>query len=174
MSRYTMSFVTPCPPQQVNDCFSSYLISEGFEIKTENGENYWKKGVGLLVAPQCIKLNYQNNVYIIEAWIKFALLPGVYVGEMGLDGFFGCIPKSMLKSKVEHILMMLQAQPLQQNQEIIYYNPNIPPQAIPYGNLNMPPQAMPYGNPHMPPQVQNNQAIQNQNYQPVNPHNQGR
>ncbi len=187
MSRYTISFVTPCPPQQVNDYFASYLTSEGFEMKSENGENYWKKGMGLLTGPQFIKLNYQNNVFVMEAWIKFALLPGVYIGEMGIDGFFGCIPKSMLKTRVEHILAMLQAQPMPygnpnmppQAQPMSYGNPNVPPQVqpMPYGNLNMPPQVqpMPYGNPNVPPQVQNSQATQqNQNYQPVNQYNQVR
>lgn len=171
MSRYTLSFVSPYTPQQVNDCFASYLINEGFEPKIDKGENIWKKGVGLLTAPQYVKLTYHNNVYIIEAWLKFALLPGVYFGEMGLDGFVGCIPKSMLRSRVDYILMMLQAQTItiQQMQD----NPNIPQQM--QFNYNANPnvssqlQSKPYGNTY-----NIKQQIQNTNNQPYTPYNQGR
>lgn len=36
----------------------------------------------------------------VEAWIKWALLPFVFVGEMDLKGCFGFIPKKFLKDKV--------------------------------------------------------------------------
>lgn len=172
MSRYTLSFVSPYTPQQVNGRFASYLINEGFELKTDKGENIWKKGVGLLTAPQYVKLTYHNNVYIIEAWLKFALLPGVYIGEMGLDGFVGCIPKSMLKSRVDYILMMLQAQTIQ--------HPNIPQQIqINYNanpNVSSQIQGNPYSNPYnITQQVQSSTpVIQNANNQPAIPYNQGR
>ncbi len=160
-------FTTAYPPQQVNNIFASYLTSEGFEPKTIDGENIWKKGVGLLTAPQCIKLSYQNNVYILEAWLKFAILPGVYVSEMDLDGFIGCIPKSILKSKVDYILMKLQArfiQPAVKMQGMYYNNPNIPPQAQgnPYANQSVPQaQGNPYANQSVPQAQGNPYANQN-------------
>jgi hypothetical protein len=39
----------------------------------------------------------------LEAWLKFPILPGVYVGEFGIDGLFGVIPKRQLKVRVEAI-----------------------------------------------------------------------
>ena len=60
MSRYTQWFVSPLPPQQVNNIFTNYLTQEGFEPKNENDGVVWKKGMGLLTAPQYIKLTMQN------------------------------------------------------------------------------------------------------------------
>lgn len=113
MARYSMLFGTPFNPQQVQDFFVSYMKKEGFEYYTKKGENCWKKGMGLMTAPQYIKLTpYDNNgTYVLEAWLKFALLPGVYVGEMGIKGFLGAIPKSFLKTRVDQILAGLQACP---------------------------------------------------------------
>lgn len=69
-----------------------------------------KKGVGLLTAPQFLKLSVNNDgSYVLEAWIKFAILPGVYVGEMGTKGFVGALPKQLLKERVDKTLMAMQA-----------------------------------------------------------------
>ena len=113
MARYSMRFGTPMNPQQVQNYFESYLKSEGFEPYNNNGEICWKKGMGLLTAPQYLKLTpYDNNgTYVLEAWLKFALLPGVYVGEMGITGFVACVPKSLLKTRVDAVLKGLQACP---------------------------------------------------------------
>ncbi len=160
MPRYSQSFFSPFTPQQVNDSFASFLTSEGFKLVTKKGESYWKKGVGLLTAPQFLKLSYNNGAYVLEAWIKIALLPGVYLGEMPLDkGFAGAIPKSMLQSKVDRIFAMLQAQFIQGSGYSVAPStpqpqgyPNIQGYA-PQGNPNiaqsqsyMPPQ----GNPNIP------------------------
>ena len=200
MSRYAISFLSPYSPQQVNNCFLSYMNSEGFKITTKKGESFWKKGVGLLTAPQCIKLTQQNNVYTLEAWLPFAVLPGVYVGEMGIDGFVGCLPKSFLEARVKQLLTNLLAQPIQSTQGMPYRNPNVPqpqgnyygnpnvpqPQGNYYGNPNVPqpqgsyysnpniPQGNPYGTPNIPQQMQHTPVVQNINNQPVNQYNQGR
>ena len=42
---------------------------------------------------------YANDIAISG----FAILPGWYVGEMGLDGAFAIIPKRKLKKRVEAI-----------------------------------------------------------------------
>ncbi len=109
MSRYNMPFVTPYTPDQVYNFFNSYMQQEGFTYVTKKGESYWKKGSGLMTAPQFIRIIPNNESYILEAWIKFALLPGVYIGEMGTKGFVGAVPKSMLKSRIDKILSGLQA-----------------------------------------------------------------
>lgn len=169
MSRYIQRFTSHLHEQQVNNCITTYLTSEGFELKTENGEYLWKKGVGLLTAPQYIKLSCHNGVYVAEAWLKFAILPGVYVGEMGLSGFFGCIPKSMLKSRVDTLLRMLQARLIPSSPHFnginqiqgnnAYANPNMPQQVQGNG----------YTNPNMPHQVQGNPySKENIQTQPMN------
>ena len=110
MARYVQQFRTNFAPAQVSEFMNSFMRNEGFSYINYNGEYVWKKGVGLLTAPQYIKLSQTNNGYVIEAWIKVALLPGVYVGEMGIDGGFGAIPKKLLKDKVNAIFGYLQAQ----------------------------------------------------------------
>ena len=121
MSRFVQPFTSPYNPQQVMNCFNSYVQREGFEYVTKNGESYWKKGVGLLIAPQYLKLTQTNGGYVLEAWLKFALFPGVYVGEMGINGFFAAVPKTLLKDRVDSLLKALHAY-------IYTPNANIPPQ----------------------------------------------
>ena len=48
----------------------------------------------------------------VEAFIRWTILPGVYVGKMALDnGSVGAIPKSMLMDKVNTLLRLL-SQPM--------------------------------------------------------------
>lgn len=110
MGRYIQYFTTPFTQQQVAEGFSSFLTNEGFTLTNVKGERVWKKGMGLLTAPQYLKLSDVGGTYVLEAWIKFALLPGVYVGEMGINGAFGAIPKKLLKDRVNSVFQGLQAQ----------------------------------------------------------------
>lgn len=110
MSRYYNEIQTPYNVQQVSDITSRYLVSEGYKLVDYNGEQVWKKGNGWMTAPSYIKISYINNKVQIEAWIKIALLPFVFVGEMGLNGFFGAIPKGVLKSRVETVIQLLSYQ----------------------------------------------------------------
>ncbi len=115
MSRYKQYFYTQYNPQQVNDFINQYMSKEGFYVYNNNGETCWKKGVGMMTAPQFLKIYQENGAYVLEAWIKYPLFPGVYVGEMGITGFFAALPKSMLKTRVDIILRDLQAQLLQKS-----------------------------------------------------------
>ncbi len=110
MGRYVQYFTTPFTQQQVAEGFSHFMTSEGFTLTNVKGEQVWKKGMGLLTAPQYLKLSDLGGTYVLEAWIKFALLPGVYVGEMGINGAFGAIPKKLLKDRVNSVFQGLQAQ----------------------------------------------------------------
>ena len=110
MSRHIVKFVSPLETQQVFDSFLQYWRNEGFEACVQDGEECMKKGVGLATAPQFVKINSINGVYVLQAWIKFPILPGIFLGEMDLDGFFGSIPKGMLKSRVNYFFTLVQAQ----------------------------------------------------------------
>lgn len=123
MARYAQRFASPLSAQQVCDTVSSYLQSENFEYINLNGEGVWKKGHGVMTAPQYIKLIVLNDgTYVVEAWLKNAILPGVYVGEMGLNGFYAAVPKGFLKARVDNIFKNVNAQMLQLPQQM-------PPQA---------------------------------------------
>jgi hypothetical protein len=63
--------------------------------------------MGLMLGPQFVRYESHPGQLVLEAWIKFALLPGVYFGEMGIDGMFAFIPKKLLKSRVIEIERMV-------------------------------------------------------------------
>lgn len=107
MSRYFTEIQTPFTMEQAGDIASKFLISEGFKLVDYNNEKVWQKGDGWMTGPSFIKLNYADNKIKIEAWIKFAVLPFVFVGEMGLDGFFAAIPKSTLSGRVTTLIRLL-------------------------------------------------------------------
>lgn len=103
MSRYTNTIKSSLPVEAVANVTEQYLRGEGFALSIIDGQQVWKKGMGILTGPQMILVGIVPGSIRIEAWIKFALLPGVYVGEMGLDGFVGGIPKQALKSRVKEL-----------------------------------------------------------------------
>lgn len=111
MSRFVTDFTANRPDDQIRQVVTSYLTQEGFTYTTYKGEEVWKKGVGLLAAPQFLKVNFQNSQVHIEAWIKYALLPGVYVGEMGLSGFVAVAVKKPLKARVDALTGILTQPP---------------------------------------------------------------
>ena len=49
-----------------------------------------------------------DNLRAFEAWMKFALFPGVFVGELGMIGFVGFAVKGTMKNAVHQIESMLQ------------------------------------------------------------------
>lgn len=110
MSRYIVDMNTGKPDEFIQFVSEDYFIKEGFEQELRDGEVIWRKGNGWLTAPQFIKLIYQNGQVHLEAWLKYPLLPGVFVGEMGVTGFFAAIPKSMLKSKVDALVALFYQQ----------------------------------------------------------------
>ncbi len=96
MARYINNFVSTKSDNQIKAIAEDYFYKEGFKLKNVNGELVWKKGTGLLTAPQYIKLCFQNSNVHIEAFLKM-------FSEIGLDGFVSAIPKQILKSKVNTI-----------------------------------------------------------------------
>lgn len=147
MAKFVLPFSTPFDPTQVSGFMTEYMCKEGFEFCANSGENFWKKGMGLMTAPQYIRLMQNaDGTYVLEAWLKFAILPGVYVGEMGIEGFMAALPKSFLRTRVNTILAGLRATPL-----TAYTIPNQPVQTQPNPQAQNV-QAQQYNNPN-----QNNQ-----------------
>jgi len=111
MSRYIVDMNTGKPDDFIRFVSEDYFVKEGFKQELRDGEVIWRKGSGWLTAPQFIKLLYQNGQVHLEAWLKYPLLPGVFVGEMGVTGFFAALPKSMLKSSVDTLVALFYQQP---------------------------------------------------------------
>ena len=103
MARYQNEIKVSVDPTTLYQPISEYLIKEGFAQHNYGGVNAWKKGVGMLTAPQFFIFSNTEDSILIEAFIKNAILPGVYVGEMGLSGFYGAVPKQLLRTRVEAI-----------------------------------------------------------------------
>ena len=90
-------------PKPVMQQIHNYLMSEKYEYLDFKGELVYKKGMGVATGPSFVKIMAGNELIVVEAWIKFAALPGVYAGETGIDGVLGAIPKSFLKTRVQYV-----------------------------------------------------------------------
>jgi hypothetical protein len=102
MSRYQNAIATRRSPQELFQIIGGYLTQQGFRV-VDQQQNVWQKGMGLMLGPQFVRFEAHPGQLRLEAWIKFALLPGVYLGEMGIHGWFAFIPKMQLKSRVQEI-----------------------------------------------------------------------
>lgn len=107
MSRFKTEIQLNKPNEFVNFITKDFFDKENFTYKEVKGEGVWQYGVGLITSPQFIKVNYNNGVLFIEAWLKFSLLPGMYCGEMGVTGFVGAMPKKSLKGKIDQLILLL-------------------------------------------------------------------
>lgn len=106
--RYQNDVAINWPVETAERIIGDFFDKEGFVLTDYKGERVWKKGVGLMTAPQFVKTTCRQGGVQIEAWLKFAILPGVYCGEMGLNGFWGFAVKQMLRGRVEALIALLQ------------------------------------------------------------------
>ena len=90
----------------------NYLEFEGFEYVEYKGEYVFQKGEGWFVAPTFVKVGFSGNIIQLEAWLKYSLLPGVFVGEIGLEGIVGAAVKGTMKRAVATIPTIVQKYPL--------------------------------------------------------------
>ena len=108
MARYVEKFDFNGNQERLIERVNTFMESEGFKLVDYKGEEVFKKGHGLLSAPSYLKLEYYDDEVVIGAWLKYAVFPGVYIGELGIKGFIGALPKKMLKSRVKKIIEMIE------------------------------------------------------------------
>ena len=126
MARYGKRFpMNNVDLNYVSAAIGEYMTKEGFQLVNYKGQQVWKKGYGLLTAPQYLVISFFQGEVVVEAFLRYALFPGVYIGEMGIDGFFGAIPKSLLKTRVQAVENYLVS--------IIQYQQNAQMQSPPVG-----------------------------------------
>lgn len=111
MSRYIREEMIQKPAEFVDFIMSDFLQKHGFVLVNINGEMVYQHGKGMLTAPKYFVYRYMNGVIHIEAWIKFAWLPGVYGKENDLSGFSGSVVKAVYKKDIEELISVL-CQPL--------------------------------------------------------------
>lgn len=119
MARYNKSFQTSVDPREVHSVVNQYLQSEGYEYINFDGENVFKKGKGVWANPTFFKFSYSGNMVRMETWMKYAFFPGVYIGELGVDGFVGCAVKEPWKKRIRNLESILSNLDVQ----TAYYSP---------------------------------------------------
>ena len=88
---------TTASDDDARDIIGNILATQGYTLCQYKRQTVWKKGNGWLTAPRIFKIDKQCDQIIIESWIPFTLLPGVYIGESGLDTFFGIAIKMPMR-----------------------------------------------------------------------------
>ncbi|MBQ9413795.1 MAG: hypothetical protein IJU16_01570 [Clostridia bacterium] len=101
MARTMMAF-RYTNPAGLMDRLAYVLQTRGYQYISENNENVWKNGMGMLTAMKYVKIEFApNNTIVLSGWVR-----AVAGGEMDLNGFVGAIPKK----QVMNVLQELQAQ----------------------------------------------------------------
>lgn len=137
MGRYFNRFATNLSSEQINAVIDNFYTMNSFKPYGYKGEAWMKLGKGILVAPQIMRATVQENVVTIEAFVRYAILPGVYLGEFELDdSFFLCVPKKALISKLRSLEMQLGFNPYHQMN--MQYSPVPDTQYNNYQNTNNP------------------------------------
>jgi hypothetical protein len=101
MSRFQTTIRTAKDSTAVSEAITKYLKAQGFKLQSGD-ENIWKKG-GSFSNPLFVRTRPAAGAIELEAWIRFVILPGVYVGEFDLEGMFLMVQKRQLKAHVEAI-----------------------------------------------------------------------
>lgn len=109
MSRHVVTFKVNQPAEWVNSTVTEFFRVNGYEKDTHKGAHVWRRGMGVMTAPRFMEISYLNGEVKIEAWLAVPLLPGVFVGELGVKGFYAFPLKSMLKGEVQSLSRILQA-----------------------------------------------------------------
>ena len=94
-------------PQGLSEMVHNYLISEEYTYKLFENEYVYQKGSGWTMGPTFFKLTYLNYEVVIEAWMKSAILPGVYAGEITVEDFLGCAVKGPFAERLARIENMM-------------------------------------------------------------------
>ena len=152
MARYVKDLPLLEDPNSSFAAIYQYLTQDGFIYETYKGEQVFRKGSGWVSCPTFIKVTYAPNMVRLEAWIKYAILPGVYAGEMGMEGFIGSLAKGTMRRCAAWVEQRLGggAQPVAVPQPQQGYGyPSPPSYAAQYPNPAMPnpnmPKPIPYG-----------------------------
>ena len=100
MARYTKDFQCAADPQAVFNAVSNYLYSENFQYENFDGENVFKKGNGVLTGPCFFRLVFVQGYIRLESWMKYALLPGVFIGELDSSSLIGSGIRGIWKKRL--------------------------------------------------------------------------
>lgn len=109
MARFVKDVTLDKPEDFVYFIMNDYLQKQKFAMSDWKGEPAYRTGDGFVEGYKYLKWSYANGHFHLEAWLK-----GSLGGEMGLEGFVGCLMKKPYKESLMQLLEVLQ-QPLPQN-----------------------------------------------------------
>lgn len=105
MGRYVRQVQTALSPQQSITVINNFFAANGFSQYNYNNELWFKKG-GVFLGPRVMRALVYGNTVVIEGFVRYAILPGIYVGEFN-SNFLGAIPYSMLKKSITDLTTQL-------------------------------------------------------------------
>lgn len=91
MARYQKIYPQIDTAENTFNQIYQYLIAQGFQYVTYDGQQLFKKGDGIWVAPRFVKVTYLPGYVQVEAWIE------AFGSEQGLEGFVGSAVKGPIK-----------------------------------------------------------------------------
>ena len=110
--RYVRNIVLNRQEQYVHFIMHDFLTRMGMKQRQFKGEYVFSKGTGMFCPVKFLTYSYQNGCVHIEAWMRPVWLPGLYMGENDLSGFYGVAPKQIYKNEIDNLINVL-CQPLQ-------------------------------------------------------------
>lgn len=103
MARYVKDLTLNKPEDFVAFIMNDYLSKNQFSMSDWKGEAAYRAGDAMMEGYKYLKWSYANGVLHLEAWMK-----GSFGGEMGLDGFVGCLQKKPYRESLEALFITLQ------------------------------------------------------------------
>ncbi len=104
MAREIREYGINVNPEYLFGAIRDYLVNvENYEYIEYENENVFKRGLGMMSGPTFFKFMFSPGVVRMETWMKYSLLPGVYVGEIGTTGFVGAATKGPWKKRIDTI-----------------------------------------------------------------------
>ena len=101
MARHATTVPTKKSSAALSESIASYLANNGYK-RIDGEQNLWQKG-SFFANPMFLSYQVQPQELMLEAWLRFMLWPGLYVGEFDLDGMFLVMQKRVLKQHVQEI-----------------------------------------------------------------------
>lgn len=100
MSRYYGEIAVTGDKGRVAEAAHAYLEKEGFQYMEEG---LWGKLYSITGGPHFIRLREEQGKVSVQAWIKIALLPRLWIGEMGIKGCYGFIAKRQMRHRLNEL-----------------------------------------------------------------------
>lgn len=101
MSRYYEEVPVLGDRKMIEEAAGGYLQKEGFQTLGEDG--LWGKLYSITGGPHFIHLTIGEGRVAVQAWIKIALLPRLWIGEMGIKGMYGFLAKRQMRRRLEEL-----------------------------------------------------------------------